>query len=198
MRKSLILAAAVVCLTAVFAGCGSGESAVTETTIDVKKNGSVVHTIVEDFTEDYYDLQGLENTIQSSCSAYNEGAGEESVTVESVSAKDGVVTVVMNYKDTSSYAGYNKQALFTGTIKDAFKAGYDLNVTLLPAGGDGAAIGKEELLGMGEKHVVIVREAVNVKVWDKILYYSEDVIPTENVKTVSVTDGNMLTYIVFD
>lgn len=198
MRKSLILAAAVVCLAAVFAGCGGSESAMTETTIDVKKNGSVVHTIVEDFAEDYYDLQALQDTISQSCDAYNEAAGKEAVTVKSVAAVDGIVAVVMNYQDSAAYAGFNKQALFTGTVKDAFNAGYDLDVTLLSAKKEGAAIGKEELLGMGEKHVVIVREAVNVRVWDDILYYSEDVTPAGNAKTVTVTDGNMLTYIVFD
>ena len=51
---------------------------------------------------------------------------------------------------------------------------------------------------MGEKHIAVVREAVNVRVWDKVQYGSEDVEATANAKTVSVTDADMLTYILFD
>ena len=95
----------------------------------------------------------------------------------------------------SPYVGWMK---FVGTVKDAFNAGYDLNVTLSSLKGDGEQIGKEDLLKMGEKHIAVVREAVNVRVWDKVRYGSEDVEATANAKTVSVTDADMLTYILFD
>lgn len=111
---------------------------------------------------------------------------------------DHTVTVVMQYADASAYSAFNKLALFVGTVKDAFNAGYDLNVTLSSLKGDGEQIGKEDLLKMGEKHIAVVREAVNVRVWDKVRYGSEDVEATANAKTVSVTDADMLTYILFD
>ena len=38
----------ILCLAAMLTGCGR-EPEVTETTIEVKKNGQVVHTIIEDF-----------------------------------------------------------------------------------------------------------------------------------------------------
>lgn len=198
MRKGLAFLLAALILTAGLTGCGSSDSPVTETTIEVKKNGSVVHTIVEDFSEDYYDLGALEATIQSACDSYNATAGEGSVTVGEALETEGVLTVAMTYKDSSAYAGFNRQAMFAGTVKDAYNAGYDLNVTLLSAQNEGESIGKEQLLGMGEKHIVIIRDALNVKVWDKILYYSEDVVQTQDAKTVTVTDGNMLTYIIFE
>ena len=39
---------------------------------------------------------------------------------------------------------------------------------------------------------------IYVRVWDKVRYGSEDVEATANAKTVSVTDADMLTYILFD
>ena len=81
----------------------------------------------------------------------------------------------MQYADASAYSAFNKLALFVGTVKDAFNAGYDLNVTLSSLKGDGEQIGKEDLLKMGEKHIAVVREAVNVRVWDKVRYGSEAV-----------------------
>lgn len=197
MRKSWAFLLAFV-LTAGLTGCGSSDSPVTETTIEVKKNGGIVHTIIEDFSEDYYDLNTLQGTIQSACDSYNATAGEGSVTVGEASEEEGVLTVAMTYRDSSAYAGFNRQAMFAGTVKDAYNAGYDLNVTLISAQNEGETIGKAELLGMGEKHIVILREAVDVRVWGKILYYSEDVVQTQDARTVTVTDGNALTYIIFE
>lgn len=198
MRKCLALMLVIAGIAMSLTGCTSDDSAVTETTIEVKKNGSVVHTIVEDFSEDYYELEDLRTTIQSACDTYNGRAGRDTVTVGSLEESEGVLTAVMNYKSTSAYAEFNKQALFAGTIKDAYNAGYDLDVTLFPAQEADTPVEKEELLAMGEKHIVILREAVDVMVWNKILYFSDSVIRTNNKKMVTVTDDSKLTYIVFE
>lgn len=197
MQKGLTILLSFV-LAAGLTGCGSSDSAVTETTVEVKKNGNIVHTIIEDFTEDYYDVNALQSSIQSACDSYNASAGDDSVTVGEATEEEGVLTVDMTYRNSAAYAGFNRQAMFAGTVKDAYQEGYDLNVNLVSAREDGKTIGKAELLGMGEKHIVIIREAVNVKVWDKILYYSEDVVQTQDAKTVTVTDGDALTYIIFE
>lgn len=197
MRRDWMLLLAAFVVTIGLAGCGS-KSAETETTIEVKKNGTVVHTIVEAFSESYYDLEQLKTMMQEACDAYNETAGQKAVSIESAEVTEGVVTVVMKYKDAASYAGFNKQALFAGTVKGAFDAGYNLDVTLLSAREEGETAGKQELLTMGEKNMVIVREDVRVKVWDKILYHAQDALPTEDSRTVTVTDADTLTYIVFE
>lgn len=194
-RKWIMRALCILCLAAMLTGCGR-EPEVTETTIEVKKNGQVVHTIIEDFSESYYNLDELESTIQQACDTYNASAGKEAVVLKAAKENDDhTVTVVMQYADASAYSAFNKLALFVGTVKDAFNAGYDLNVTLSSLKGDGEQIGKEDLLKMGEKHIAVVREAVNVRVWDKVRYGSEDVEATANAKTVSVTDADVLTYI---
>ena len=175
-RKWIMRALCILCLAAMLTGCGR-EPEVTETTIEVKKNGQVVHTIIEDFSESYYNLDELESTIQQACDTYNASAGKEAVVLKAAKENDDhTVTVVMQYADASAYSAFNKLALFVGTVKDAFNAGYDLNVTLSSLKGDGEQI----------------------RVWDKVRYGSEDVEATANAKTVSVTDADMLTYILFD
>lgn len=199
MRNGLALILTIVMLTMGLAGCGSsGDSVVTDTTIELKKDGRVIHTIVEDFSEDYYDLQELQELIQSACDSYNASAGADAVTVSDMTEEEDVLTVRMAYKDAAAYAGFNKLALFAGTVKDAYNAGYDLDVTLYSIRDDSESIGKEEILGMGEKHIAIVREAVDVKVWNKVLYASGDVLPTGDSKTVMVGDSSALTYIIFE
>lgn len=199
MRKSLALFLVIAGMTIALAGCGgSGDSEVTETTIELKKDGTVVHTIVEAFAEDYYDLQELENMIQSACDSYNAGTGADSVTVSEIVQDEELLTVKMNYKDAAAYAGFNQLALFAGSIRDAYNAGYDLDVTLYSLQDDSDVIGKEEILGMSEKHIVILREAVDVKVWNKVTYASGDVLKTGDKRTVMVGDSSALSYIVFD
>ncbi len=197
MRNKIVPVLAAAGLAIGLAGCGSGDLAVTETTIELKKDGSVVHTIVEEFTEDYYDVGRLQEMIQTSCDSYN--AGEEpGVAVEEITNEGGVMRVKMSYPDAAAYAGFNQSALFLGTVKEAYNAGYDLNVTLVSMEDRETAIGKEDILGMGEKHIAIVREAVDVRVWNRVLYASGDVLPTGDAKTVLVGDSNALTYLIFD
>ena len=114
MRKWLSLMLMISCALFSLTGCGS--AAPERTTVEVKKNGHVTHTIVEDFTESYYDLEGLKDTIEEACEAYNGAMGSELVTLEEAEVEDGVLTAVMDYRSASAYAGFNRQALFTGTV----------------------------------------------------------------------------------
>ena len=78
MRKITILLL-IVSMTVLLAGCGSGGSAESETTLEFKKNGQVVHTIVEDFSADYYDLDELETDVKSQIEEYNTRVGSDPV-----------------------------------------------------------------------------------------------------------------------
>lgn len=194
MRKWLSLMLMISCVLFSLTGCGA--AAPERTTVEVKKNGHVTHTIVEDFTESYYDLEGLKDTIEEACEAYNGTMGSELVTLEEAEVEDGVLTAVMDYRSASAYAGFNRQALFTGTVKEAYDAGYDLNQTLYSAQEDGGIIGKEGLLNLPKAHILVIREAIDVRVWDKVLYHSDDVIRQDD-GSLTVTDSGKLSFIVF-
>ena len=138
----------------------------TPSAVSVDEEGTVYVGAVSYTHLDVYKRQG------QACDTYNETAGKEAVKMESAEVSEGTATVVMTYDSTQSYSDFNRQALFAGTVKDAFKAGYDLNVTLFPVKEGEEPIGKDELLSMGEKKIAIVREAVDVTVWGKIRYLS--------------------------
>jgi len=196
MRKFLIIMLSIVCLMTM-AACGNQQSAVTETTIEVKRNGSVVHTIVEEFAEEYYSLEDLTQEIHSACEAYNAAAGKERVVTESIELNDGILKVVMCYEDVSDYSSFNQVALFSGTIQKAIDSGYHLQVNLLPADGGEISIGPKELYEMKNAHLLILREAVNVIVWDDVLYYTSNVMETDDPERVMVMEQDALSYIVF-
>ena len=50
---------------------------------------------------------------------------------------------------------------------------------------------------MGDKHVAIVRENINIRPYGDILYMSSDVTLGADGKTAVVTNGESLSYIIF-
>ena len=195
MRKITILLL-IVSMTVLLAGCGSGGSAESETTLEFKKNGQVVHTIVEDFSADYYDLDELETDVKSQIEEYNTRVGRDRISLDSSELEDGTLTMVMTFQGAEDYSSFYRQALFCGTVKAAFEAGYDLDIELNSAQEEGTTINKQDILDMGERHIIVVREAIHLKPYADILYASGDVEVTGDRDAV-VTDGQSLSYIIF-
>ncbi len=193
MRKMVLLLLAAVLL---LAGCGGNKGTEDITNLEFRKNGEVVHTIVEDFSASYYSLDELMDDVQAQVDAYNEKAGSKRITIGSAEVKEGVITMTMTFKDASDYSSFYRQALFCGTVKDAFSAGYDLNVTLKSAKEDGTSVGRQDILEMGDRHIIVLREPVTVKPYADILYVSESVEVTGN-REAAATDSQALSYIIF-
>ncbi len=193
MRKMVLLLLAAAFL---LAGCGGNESTEDVTSLDFRKNGEVVHTIVEDFSASYYSLEELQSEVQAQVDAYNKSAGKERITVDSAEVADGVITMVMTFQGAEDYSSFYRQALFCGTVRDAFNAGYDLDVSLVSAQEDGASIGRQDILEMGDRHIIVVREPLVIKPYGDILYASADVEISGNRKA-TVTDPQALSYIIF-
>lgn len=193
MRKMVLLLLAAAFL---LAGCGGNESTEDVTSLDFRKNGEVVHTIVEDFSASYYSLEELQSEVQAQVDAYNKNAGKERITVDSAEVADGVITMVMTFQGAEDYSSFYRQALFCGTVRDAFNAGYDLDVSLVSAQEDGASIGRQDILEMGDRHIIVVREPLVIKPYGDILYASADVEISGNRKA-TVTDPQALSYIIF-
>ena len=197
MKKNSLYLLAVCAAALLMAGCGSKETEEDVSTLDLKKNGEIVHTIVEDFGETYYDLDELKSSTQDMITAYNESAGGDYVKLNSAQMEDGVVRVMMTFRNSEDYSGFYRQALFSGTVKEAFSAGYDLDVTLNSAKEEGTTISKQDILDMGDRHVAIVRENISIRPYGDILYMSSDVTLGADGKTAVVTNGESLSYIIF-
>ena len=197
MKKISLFLLAVCGIALLMAGCSSKETEEDVSTLELKKNGEIVHTIVEDFGESYYDLDELKSSTEEMIADYNSSAGADRVKLNSAQTQDGVVRLVMTFKSSEDYSGFYRQALFSGTVKEAFGAGYDLDVTLNSVKEEGTTISKQDILDMGDKHVAIVRENINIRPYGDILYMSSDVTLGADGKTAVVTNGESLSYIIF-
>ena len=183
-------------------GCG-GETTVETTTITIQKDGTIEHTMVEEFGAESVDM--LQSMMQEKVKAYNSSSGGD-VAVGSVEAEDGVVKVVMTYPDAEAFDGFMnmdviavdpalRAPFFYGTVEDAYMQGYDLEITLQSVDGEKALQGKNDLLLMGKNKIIIydnemnLGEPVQISTQEELLYISDNVAAAgKKVAEVSGTD----------
>lgn len=170
--KRMLLAAAA--LSLLLGGCGAVND-VDTTTVVIKKDGTVEENIITDFDKDYYSVDGLEQMLGEQIQAYNQTAGTDTVKLDSVEEKEGEnrVRAKIIYSGGEDYSLIHNQVFFSGTVSDAYDAGY----TFVPMidQESGAAVSEGDILELGSKKIVISEEAVNINVSGKISHVSEGV-----------------------
>lgn len=184
-------AAAGILLAGLFLwGCGKsnagGDAAaagnISATEITVQKDGSIIETITEEFTKDYYKEEELRNMVLSEVADFN-NSEEKAISVDKFEKKNGKIVIVMKYPSAEAYSEYNTNAydnkmLFFGTVAQAYDAGYSLDITLRNAKNEEETIGKEEILAMGDRHILIASEPSRVATFGRILYAGENITVT--------------------
>ena len=202
----------LVLLGFILSGCG--KTTVEVTTIAIQKDGTIVHTMVENFGEESVDT--LQSMMQEKVDIYNDdnSGTEGSITINTVETDEGMVKVVMTYPDAASFDGLMnmdvvavdpalRAPFFYGTVEDAYMQGYDMEISLESAEeGDGLQ-GKNDLLSMGKNKLIIYDNemnqgaAVQISTQEKPLYISDNVtVAGKNLVEVSETDK--LAYILLE
>lgn len=202
----------LVLLGFILSGCG--KTTVEVTTIAIQKDGTIEHTMVENFGEESVDT--LQSMMQEKVDIYNDdnSGTEGSITINTVETDEGMVKVVMTYPDAASFDGFMnmdvvavdpalRAPFFYGTVEDAYMQGYDMEISLESAEeGDGLQ-GKNDLLSMGKNKLIIYDNemnqgaAVQISTQEKPLYISDNVtVAGKNLVEVSETDK--LAYILLE
>lgn len=188
-------------------GCGKKMAEVT--TIEIMKDGSIRHTMVEDFGEE--SAEALQSLMDEKAAAYNSSAAGGSVAVEDVEASEGIVRVVMTYPDAQAFDGFMnmdvvavdpalRAPFFYGTVEEALMQGYDLEVTLQGVEEEGSLQGKSDLLAKGESTLLIYDNQMNlgapvqISLQEKPVYISDNVTVADK-NLVEVTGEDKLAYI---
>ena len=177
------------CMASFICACGLG-SKVDTNTVAFDKNGEVTETIVEDFSQPYYDIEELKTDIQTEISQYNAKAGsEDAVELGDVELTDEkVIYVEMEFKSSADYKDFNEKELFWGTVADAYGAGYEFT-SMRDVSQEGIVLSAKDVLEKGDMHIVILEEAQQVIVPGKIAYTSDGVSLVEESRAVNLNDG---------
>lgn len=186
--------------------CSSNVTKETEdnfsTSVTIKKDGYIEDKITEEFSKDYYDEAELETMINQSVSEYLKNAPDSKISVKKCKKDKNNVVVEMEYSDYKAYEGFNGQTFFSGTIKEAYEEGYDLNFKLSSVDTETkTVVSKQELLNMGDSHIVIMEinadvqnmqeiEPVYINCYDEILYVGDGVsLSGKKTAKANVTEG---------
>ena len=174
VKKTIVVAMTAVMLMT-FSGCGkNGDlSKLGKSFIEIKKDGSVVSTIIEDFAESYYDVAELQEMTENEVNAFIVANGAEAAEFDSVESEDGKVKMVIKFGSAEDYANFNSEMLAYQTVSDAILNGrLDVN-NLLDTKGDPAD--PEKASSLVNEHVVIVSGKNLISLPYKIKYVSPGV-----------------------
>lgn len=203
MRR-LGTAAGILVTALLLGGCGKNEMSnsaetiqagkISSAVIELQKDGSVVETITEEFTKNYYNEENLKNMLLSEVADYNNGSENGNLSVERFENKEGKLMVQLKYPSTDAYTDYNTNqyndsTIFCGTVAEAYDAGYSFDISMTDSKGE-ETIGKEELLGMGENRMLITKVPVRVKLPGKIMYAGENIIVESRNQAIMQADEN--------
>ncbi len=187
----------VLSLFSLFIGCTATEleADINHTTVVINADGTVRAVFVEDFSQAYYDIEGLRTMVTQEIADYNAANGADRLILDECTKVGNTARVGITYASVDDYAAYQETVLYAGTISGAIAAGYSLDINLT-AVKDGAQIGLTEIGQMGDKHIVIMEEAPRIRVYKKILYIGSDIVYI-NPYEADASENVDMTYIIF-
>ena len=184
----------------IFGSCGTDYAEADTNTVFVLKDGKIVSTDVESFDQKKYNETEFESYVTGIVDTYNKKNGEDSLMKKSFIVEEGVATLVLEYSNGDVYEDINGVEFFTGTIKEAQKAGYtfDVNFAQMKDGKAVAADAKDFVKGEDYK-VVIIKSNTKVVVPGEICFVSTQNVSKVGEDFVLIKDGSaLLTEEVFD
>lgn len=178
----------LIVLASGLAGCGMSVRS-SSTTLTIDETGRLREEIVEDQGGIEYSEEELKAFITQEADKYNQQKESEAVSLSSCTVQNGDVKISLEYTSCDDYAAFNQVPCFMGTLQEAEDAGYEVERTWTDPEG---VIGDNEIIRerFREWKVVILSEAINVRVPDKILYTSENVDVTGRLSAVVTTVMN--------
>ena len=139
--------------------------------------------------------------------------GRDAVMIRRFSHVKGKMYVETRYKNAKTYSKFTGYTLYTGTVKEAMKSGYDFNDAFIKveSSGKGGALkyGKGDYIDSTKvtkeksDKVLIIRENIRVRIDGDLRYITDVATKVDSKDAVSIAqeDGNpdasVLTYIVY-
>ncbi len=134
MKKIVaVLCVTVLLLTGLLTSCGSSSSEDSE--VELTRGGKIIENTVEDFSASNYDLDELKDFIKSEIKAYKE-EHKGRIRVRTDRLRKDTAYLTIRYNKAETYADFNGVVCYSGTITDAWEAGYDFSMSFILAEDD--------------------------------------------------------------
>ena len=173
------------------AGCGSGyeQADVNLGSLTILKDGSVDAVLIDDFSDGKYNESELAEYINKELLNYNASHGVESINMKNHTRRDESMVVELHFTTVKDYDEYMPYKLFTGTVQEAYDKGYDFDCALSFAQQPEHVIGKNDLMNMADKKILIFTGHGRISLPSKIKYYTQSMKQTSDRSVEASEDG---------
>lgn len=163
-------------------------------TVFILEDGKIVSTDIEAFDEKTYDKEKLGDYVQKVIDTYNSENGEDMLKQNSYEVEENKATLVLEYANADVYEDVNGVELFTGTIAEAKKAGYDFNTNFAKmVDGKPVEVTAEEFMDGEDYKVVIIKSNTKVMLLDgEVCFVSTQNVSEVGEHSVLIKDGAAL------
>ncbi|MCR4788337.1 MAG: hypothetical protein K5888_07115 [Lachnospiraceae bacterium] len=195
MKK--VLPILLLVLPLLLASCGKAKTEDQENNIIIKKDRSIISNIVEDFGQNYYDIDELNEMIGNEVNKYDQ-LHPDAVSYENAVLEEGKVKLSITFKTSDDYSSFNNEKLFVGNSAEALLKGYSLDVILSESDDPTKTIAGVDIKAMTDETIVILDFDGNVHLPSEARYVSDNVTLSDKGKTAKkkeATDG--LLYIIY-
>ncbi len=188
------------------------------TTISIDKKGTVEHTILEEFGAEY-NVDDLQQMVLGEVASYQKNritdtAEDVKVSKVEMTDEDKVLIqmsfpTVEDFKKFQNIHSVEENEFFFGTVKEAYDAGYSLNVTLHERENDSVLLDHTAILENGDKKMIIYDPDMNydsqqgigapviIRTYDSIYALSDNVV-IQDKKDAWIGNTSDLAYIILD
>ena len=192
MKKLSFLFVMVLLLTTL-AGCKKGNvtiktSEIEQNTMLVKSDGTIQVATVEEFNQDYYDMNELESFIHDNITEFNQKVGnDKAIVLDSLDKKKGKAIMVLEYANMEFYAQFNEveAALLDEVTSDTVNS---FATTFVQAGKEEDA-DSSELESLKNAKAIVLNEEYDLLLGEKIRYYSKNSTYVDDHKVHTSPDG---------
>ena len=95
-----------------------GRSAAEENQLEIRPNGTIIADSFSEFPKEQYNITLFEEEAKESVKTYNEEAGSRRIRFLSVSLKEDIAHLTMQYRSWEDYQAFNDRDLYYGTVQD--------------------------------------------------------------------------------
>ena len=180
-------------------GCGQGK-APEVSSVSIEKDGKIIHQIVGEFEQNYYEKDGLASLAEERVAEYCADNGADSVALEEINEEEGKVVIRFRYATDRDYSAFNNRELFIGTLEEAEEKGYNLGyVAFTSARNQPMEI--SDIEEPEKKRIAIIgmkpAEEMQVNIYGKVLYVNQSATSDLDV-TISGKSGVSISYPAMD
>ena len=192
-KRIAILFTLLFCL--IFTACSKKETAYETNSLLIKEDGSIKEYINEEFAQDTYDADGLQEMLNSETEQYNTQYGADCIKVGKFEVADNYVKIILQYKSAADYAQFNQIPLYCGTITSALQEGYTITLDAVDAAED-SRVTAQTVCNDGNRKICIIGFQYDIYIDGTILFYSDGMtlIDDNHVSMDNVDTG----YIVYE